>query len=315
MRLQCPNCDAEYEVDASAIPYEGRDVQCSNCGHGWFQAHPDFEADYEVESALYDPPPPLAQGAGVAGEIPKRELPPEAMQILREEVALEEARRAAEAKAADRAVRGPAPAAPADDGFEAELDAMARGDAPAAPAAKDDFADIEAALDAGAQAQAEVPTDPAQDFTAPLPRVAPRRVARLKGIEEDPPAPVSPPPTVAPAAATSAEEWHEAEFVAGASEADLLGKAKPAKPRQPRKSGGRLGFYTVILSAFAAVAAYVLGPEISAAVPALAAPLERYATEVNALRDQVDVIVPQAMDMAKGLMNSALAWVSAQGWF
>ncbi|MEN9850001.1 MAG: zinc-ribbon domain, partial [Pseudomonadota bacterium] len=27
MRLICPNCDAEYEVDASAIPDTGRDVQ------------------------------------------------------------------------------------------------------------------------------------------------------------------------------------------------------------------------------------------------------------------------------------------------
>lgn len=36
MRLICPNCDAQYEVDAHAIPAEGRDVQCSNCGHTWF---------------------------------------------------------------------------------------------------------------------------------------------------------------------------------------------------------------------------------------------------------------------------------------
>ena len=44
MRLICPNCDAEYEVDASAIPYDGRDVQCSNCGHAWFQLRPEVEA-------------------------------------------------------------------------------------------------------------------------------------------------------------------------------------------------------------------------------------------------------------------------------
>ena len=94
MRLQCPNCDAEYEVGASAIPFEGRDVQCSNCGHGWFQAHPDFEADYEIESVLYDTPPPLSQGKEVAAPVPRRELVPEALRVLREEVALEEAKRA-----------------------------------------------------------------------------------------------------------------------------------------------------------------------------------------------------------------------------
>lgn len=37
MRLVCPNCDAQYEVDDAVIPASGRDVQCSNCGHTWFQ--------------------------------------------------------------------------------------------------------------------------------------------------------------------------------------------------------------------------------------------------------------------------------------
>lgn len=41
MRLTCPNCDAQYEVPDEVIPHEGRDVQCSNCGDTWFQAHPD----------------------------------------------------------------------------------------------------------------------------------------------------------------------------------------------------------------------------------------------------------------------------------
>lgn len=37
MRLICPNCVAQYEVDENVIPAEGRDVQCANCGHNWFQ--------------------------------------------------------------------------------------------------------------------------------------------------------------------------------------------------------------------------------------------------------------------------------------
>lgn len=44
MRLICPNCDAQYEVDARAIPVDGRDVQCSNCGHTWFY-RPDDDSD------------------------------------------------------------------------------------------------------------------------------------------------------------------------------------------------------------------------------------------------------------------------------
>ena len=54
MRLTCPNCGAQYEVPDEVIPRAGRDVQCSNCGTTWFQAHPDA---IEEETA---PPPPVA---------------------------------------------------------------------------------------------------------------------------------------------------------------------------------------------------------------------------------------------------------------
>lgn len=37
MRLICPSCGAQYEVDADVIPATGRDVQCSACGHVWFE--------------------------------------------------------------------------------------------------------------------------------------------------------------------------------------------------------------------------------------------------------------------------------------
>lgn len=37
MRLTCPNCKAQYEVDERVIPDGGRDVQCSSCGSTWFQ--------------------------------------------------------------------------------------------------------------------------------------------------------------------------------------------------------------------------------------------------------------------------------------
>jgi predicted Zn finger-like uncharacterized protein len=37
MRLVCPNCVAQYEIADGAIPDTGRDVQCANCNHIWFQ--------------------------------------------------------------------------------------------------------------------------------------------------------------------------------------------------------------------------------------------------------------------------------------
>jgi predicted Zn finger-like uncharacterized protein len=39
MRLICPSCRAQYEVDDDAIPAEGRDVQCGACNTTWFQEH------------------------------------------------------------------------------------------------------------------------------------------------------------------------------------------------------------------------------------------------------------------------------------
>ena len=43
MRLICPNCSAQYEIDVTLVPDEGRDVQCSNCGHTWFELPPPPE--------------------------------------------------------------------------------------------------------------------------------------------------------------------------------------------------------------------------------------------------------------------------------
>lgn len=63
MRLTCPNCGAQYEVPDEVIPFDGRDVQCSNCGDTWFQDHPDnpqpsatAPADLEDDDAYDDAP-------------------------------------------------------------------------------------------------------------------------------------------------------------------------------------------------------------------------------------------------------------------
>jgi len=65
MRLVCPNCSAQYEIDGSMIPEEGRDVQCSNCGHTWFELPAPAAAmatgankstDHEVEDEFDHPP-------------------------------------------------------------------------------------------------------------------------------------------------------------------------------------------------------------------------------------------------------------------
>ncbi len=67
MRMICPNCGAQYEVDADVIPETGRDVQCSNCGHTWFQKHAEQIAEQdqsqptETPAETASPPEPVEE--------------------------------------------------------------------------------------------------------------------------------------------------------------------------------------------------------------------------------------------------------------
>ena len=344
MRLQCPNCDAEYEVDASAIPYDGRDVQCSNCGHGWFQAHPDFEAEFDVESALYDPPPPLPQeqrtvpaasnavseqfAAPEPSEPPKREIDPEVLRILREEVAFEAAKRAAEQQgkpaddigAAARVVAEPAradapqapqkmpaakmPAARIGDDFslEAELDKTVMSP-PSAAKGQDNAARYDAAPEFAAQG---VSFDAAnlQGDTQRSPSVIARRVARLKGVQPaagasgsraasvqawpDDMPPKPAAPQPSPPDTSMFDDVRLANAVPQADSAD-----RTMRQARARRAARRSGVYTSLLVSVCATLAYVFGPDIAAKAPQLALPLERYVSAVNGLRDQLDVRVPQ----------------------
>ncbi|WP_417243909.1 zinc-ribbon domain-containing protein [Celeribacter sp.] len=72
MRLVCPNCDAQYEVDEKVIPENGRDVQCSNCGNTWFQTPEHLDADLADEMGYEIAP----DGAGDLGQAPLPEHPP-----------------------------------------------------------------------------------------------------------------------------------------------------------------------------------------------------------------------------------------------
>ncbi len=99
MRLLCPNCDAEYEVEASVIPESGRDVQCSNCGHAWFQVSPEVMAEMEAEDALYDAPPAPVIASPMADpvvDLPRRGIDESVLAVLREEADRETAARRSE---------------------------------------------------------------------------------------------------------------------------------------------------------------------------------------------------------------------------
>ena len=300
----CPNCDAEYEVDASAIPESGRDVQCSNCGHAWFQQHPELEAEQEAESALYDPPPPLSK-MGMSESILPADLDwqvesddPEA---ILDAMGLEARELGAGTAPDDLPEMAPEPAPDQID--------------PAAPVPKHDIdpealrilreeAEFETAQRALEQGRAGPdilgPEDPAQDNPATAAPVVARRVARLKGIQPPTPNAAQNPPKTAPSARLPKIDTVTAEL----RDQDLL----PAKANLRPKSG-RGGLFTAFTIAVAATGAYVFGPDLSALVPSLAKPLAQYVAFVDGLRDQLDAWIPQVVALVeRGI-------VLVKGWF
>jgi predicted Zn finger-like uncharacterized protein len=85
MRLVCPNCEAKYEVPEDAIPETGRDVQCANCGHAWYQMRPRAGG---AEPAVPPVVPPAAVEESVPEPAPVIEPEPEpAAEVVAEVVA------------------------------------------------------------------------------------------------------------------------------------------------------------------------------------------------------------------------------------
>lgn len=123
MRLKCPNCGAEYEIDAAMIPEAGRDVQCAACGHGWFQEREgtpkDSAALLETLQSPPPPPPPPATPEPEPNEpeapLPdtgafltpdRRSLDPAVRKVLEEEAARERRARVAETGGAPLETQG-----------------------------------------------------------------------------------------------------------------------------------------------------------------------------------------------------------------
>ena len=82
MRLICPSCGAQYEVDESVIPEGGRDVQCSSCGHAWFQrsaaqlkAEEEHKADLSRQAQAEEIEPQPAAEDALEPEPPQEPTP------------------------------------------------------------------------------------------------------------------------------------------------------------------------------------------------------------------------------------------------
>jgi predicted Zn finger-like uncharacterized protein len=286
MRLICPNCGAQYEVADDVIPAAGRDVQCSNCSHTWFEQPGASEA---AEAGEPLPPPPPVMDVVDDEDEPSVPVtaPPESSAVPAE--------------------------ADADDFADLALEDDALPEVPAAVAAtvaasvaaavaatprrglSEDLADMlreEAAREAAARA-AETPPRPAEPGLPPLTGpTAPddqrdeevrRRTARLRGEDPTPPRPVTP--------ATRRELLPDIEMINSSlrpsSQDDHIPAAEPAV--QSRKRGARFGFSTVMLIVAILVGLYVGAPRLSALVPAAEPVLTRYVAVVDDIRLWIDL--------------------------
>lgn len=102
MRLICPNCGAQYAVADDVIPPGGRDVQCSNCAHTWFETPGASEEEAAARTRRPRTQPTNDDDLAPAPQPPadRRRVDPSVADILREEAARETQKRQAETPAA-----------------------------------------------------------------------------------------------------------------------------------------------------------------------------------------------------------------------
>ena len=165
MRLICPSCGAQYEVDESVIPDGGRDVQCSNCGHAWFQRSArQLTAAAEEEARRKDAtaaPPPAAEPEPAEQAEPEQ---PEAAEPEPEEPEPEEP------EPEEPAAEVPEPEAPAEAETAAEE--------PAAEPEEPEAAEPEETAEEIAEESAEPKEEPAEPEAEVAAAQSPERVRR-----------------------------------------------------------------------------------------------------------------------------------------
>lgn len=302
MRITCPNCGAQYEVDARVIPDMGRDVQCSNCGHTWFQ-RPQSAVAASVRRVVEDPPVspgpeleaaprPVARDDGGATIRAAEMFPPISPDAGAPARAVPDAVAGAVADAAPVTAGAPDPG-PASPGTPASAAAaasdMAETERPALDDAMRALLREEAEREVQARAAERRPAIETQgDFD--LPGAAPaarstQRSADLSGPVDD----AGPGASIAAAVAAAAsrrDSLPDVDTITSGLRIDptdaqaAVGAARGGGPRR----GFRAGFVIPLLFVAAAALVYVYAPTLADAVPALRGPLAGYVDSVNSLR-------------------------------
>lgn len=261
MRLICPNCGAQYEVEDIVIPEDGRDVQCSNCGHTWFQrpAHLDQDLADELDEHMpeiegEDGTPTTPSGKP---ERERRSLDPQVTDVLRQE-----AEREAAARKAESAGLETQPELGLDDSADRTSSRTAAARARMARLRGTDDGSPEAAAAALAAASAS-----RRDLLPDIEEINSSLRASQDRTENKPAQPTS----------------------------------AIVEDKAPRRSSSRLGFTLVLLLAVIAVAIYIFAPQIARAVPQTESFLISYVDFANAFRlrasQSIDMIVTKVRSL------------------
>lgn len=291
MRLNCPNCNAQYEVPDDVIPDEGRDVQCSNCGKTWFQEAagktpeegPDPAARSAQPAPEQDPvPEPAPEPAPAPEPVPEPTPAPEP----------------APAPEPEHAPVPPITAKPRQ--LDPEVASVLREEAAREARVRDaERGAVESQPDLGLDDMG-----PPEDESQKHAREARERMARLRGEDPDT-------PDVAAAAAAASgsrrdllpdiEEINSTLRSTDQPRQSEAGGEIAAAPERAARSGFRRGFLTVILLAVLAMAVYLAADRIAETAPGLASLLESYVAWVDGLRAWLDARVLAALQWLDGM--------------
>lgn len=292
MRLICPNCDAQYEVSADAIPEAGRDVQCSACGHTWFQKAEPVAAVIPELVAVPTAPPPAPEPADTALPEPAPLPEPAALTEPEPDDAF-----AAAVGAAMAAFDPPLPEDLPADPKAAEVEAVDPDDAPPpphrpAPASRglDDsmMAVLREEVERETRARAhdepaiEVQTDLGLETAAVAP-VVPRRVVPVGRAAAEVESETTTRPSKGRALLPDIEEINS-------TLSPMSNPGEPAElaPSAPRRGSFGRGFMLMILLGMIALTVYVTAPRITQRFPAVAGPVNAYVAGVDTLRVKLD---------------------------
>lgn len=308
MRLICPNCSAQYEIDASMIPDEGRDVQCSNCGHTWFEVPSAEAAETSAQAQTVTQPGPGPDA--VSEEAAPIDTPSDAAAekapepIPERDTATEIASPSEPSQSRAAAAVAAASRVASDRVEEEELDEFEVFGGPPKPRrpagadketleflkaeAEEELRKRRAPPSVPLETQDELGIEAVSGDRTPS-RALKARMARVTGEEQEPKRRVE-------------EEEPRADEEYEAPRKDLLpdideinSSLRPAaqdalspEAEAARRSGFRLGFGLVVAAVALAIFAYVYAPTLARMFPSTESALISYVDWVNGLRDWLD---------------------------